>query len=159
MKPTRKQETGMAIAVVVVILSLLFLCSCSSKKSVTEYVYSHDTIVTYRTDTIRDVIYQVKTDTMKLQEVHTYTVNAAGDTVRENHHLIEHNKIMIIDSTFRYQSERDSLRQALHEAQSNDKVIVKEKKVMPWWGWIIVGCSLIPIILFISRLIINSLIK
>lgn len=162
MTPTPRQETGMALiaaTTMIILIIILALCSCSTTKHVVEQITVHDTVYSHHTDTVKDVKVLHLTDTVKLQEVHTYTVNAAGDTVRENHHLIEHNKIMIIDSTFRYQSERDSLRQALHEAQSNNKVIVKEKEVMPRWGWIIVGCSLIPIILFISRLIINSLIK
>ena len=155
----RRQESGMAIITVAVLITiiLLSLCSCSTTKHVVEQITVHDTVFSHHTDTVKDMKVLHLTDTVKLQEVHTYTVNAAGDTVRENHHLIEHNKMVIIDSTFRYQSERDSLRKALREAQINEKYIIREKKIMAWWGWIIVGCSLIPIILFfVNRLIINK---
>lgn len=161
MTPTPRQETGMALiaaTTMIILIIILALCSCSTTKNVVEQITVHDTVFSHHTDTVKDVKVLHLTDTVKLQEVHTYTVNAAGDTVRENHCLIEHNKMVIIDSTFRYQSERDSLRQALYEAQNKDKVIVKEKKVMAWWGWIIVGCSLIPIIIFfVNRLIIRTL--
>ena len=157
---TRRQETGMALiaaVAIIIVMILLTMCSCSTTEHVVEHVTVHDTVFSLHTDTVKDIKVIHLTDTVKWHEIHTYTVNLAGDTVRENHHLVEHNKTVIVDSTYRYQSERDSLRQALHEAQSNDKVIVKEKKVMAWWAWLIVGCSLAIAGLFcVDLLIINT---
>lgn len=157
MEIDERKQTGMAIiaaAAIIILVILLSLCSCSTTRHVVERITVHDTVFSHHVDTVKDVKVLHLTDTVTLQEIHTYTVNAAGDTVRENHHLVEHYKTVIIDSTFRYQSERDSLRQALYEAQNKDKVIVKEKKVMAWWGWLIVTFSLAIAGLFSVNLLI-----
>ena len=54
MKPTKRQETVMAVIVVLIIHAFLFLTSCSTKKTITEYVTVHDTTYISRSDTISE---------------------------------------------------------------------------------------------------------
>lgn len=149
MKPTRKQETGMALAVVIVILSLLFLCSCSTKKSVTEYIYVHDTLTTLKVDTIKDVRVSVQHDTIREHESHTYTINNVGDTVKEIHHYHESEKVIVIDSTERYQSKIDSL-QRIVDSQKQ-KEVVKTKIQVPWKWIVFILCGLFAFIFLVTR--------
>lgn len=130
MKPTKKQETGMAITVIAVILLLLFLCSCSTKKSVTEYIYVHDTLTTYRTDTIRDVKYLHHTDTVTNTESHFYTLNNVGDTVREVHYFHNTEKVFYVDSTERYRAVVDSLRAIIDKRTEKTKI---KRPAVPIW--------------------------
>lgn len=155
---TERQETVMAIIMVVgiYIFILLSTCSCSTTRDVVETVTVHDTILRHRVDTVNAVRIVHHNDTIRWRETHTYTVNQAGDTVREFHHFHDTERITTIDSTYRYQSERDSLRQALREEKSKEKVTIKEKRVMAWWAWIIVGCSIaISTLLLVNSLIIQ----
>jgi hypothetical protein len=128
---TKQQENGMAIITVAVIIVLLFLSSCSTKKTVTEYITIHDTLTTYRTDTIRDVKYLHHTDTVTNKEVHTYTINGVGDTVKEIHHYHDTEKVIIVDSTDRYRAIVDSL-QRIVDAKA-EKTTVKVKQSIPLW--------------------------
>lgn len=138
---TRRQESGMAIITVAVLITiiLLSLCSCSTKQHVVETVYVHDTVFSHHTDTVVDVKIVHHADTVKGHESHIYTINNVGDTVKEYHYFHEKETSNTVDSTYRYQAERDSLRHALHEEQNKEKVVVMEKKVMAWWGWLIIG--------------------
>ncbi len=92
------------------------------------------------------------TDTVRGHESHTYTINNVGDTVKEYHYFHEKETTKTVDSTYRYQAERDSLRHALHEAQSKEKTVVKEKKVMAWWGWLLIGIMAWPCLMAAMRL-------
>lgn len=135
MRPTRQQETGMAVIVAVVIILLLWLTSCSTKKVVTEYVAVHDTLIVHKSDTVRDVVYKTHTDTVTNKEVHTYTLNNVGDTVKEVHHYHNTEKVIVVDSTNRYRATVDSLRAILDARES-----VKEVKVSNrprWWEYIV----------------------
>lgn len=131
---TRRQESGMAIITVAVLITiiLLSLCSCSTKQHVVETVTVHDTVAAVQTDTVENIKVLEIHDTTTVREYHTYTVNNNGDTVRENHHLVEIQKTIVVDSTYRYQSERDSLRQALMEEKQKTKVVIKEKVSLKW---------------------------
>lgn len=151
---TRRQESGMAIITVAVLITiiLLSLCSCSTKQHVVETVYVHDTVFSHHTDTVVDVKIVHHTDTVKGHESHTYTINNVGDTVKEYHYFHEKETTKTADSTYRYQAERDSLRHALHEAQSKEKIVVKEKKVMAWWGWLLIGIMAGPFLMAAMRL-------
>jgi hypothetical protein len=128
---TKQQENGMAIITAAVIIALLFLSSCATKKTVTEYITIHDTLTTYRTDTIRDVKYLHHTDTVTNREVHTYTINDVGDTVKEIHHYHDTEKVIIVDSTDRYRAVVDSL-QRIVDAKA-EKTTVKVRQTVPWW--------------------------
>lgn len=149
MKPTKQQETGMAVAVVVVILSLLFLCSCSAKKTVTEYIYVHDTLTSLKVDTIKDVRVSVQHDTIREHESHTYTINNVGDTVKEIHHYHESEKVIVIDSTERYQARIDSL-QRIVDSQK-EKEVVKTKIQVPWKWVAYILCGLLAVFVLVTR--------
>jgi hypothetical protein len=125
----------MAVIVAVVIILLLWLTSCSTKKVVTEYVTVHDTLIVHKSDTIKDVVYKTHTDTVTNKEVHTYTLNNVGDTVKEIHHYHNSERTIVVDSTDRYKATVDSLRAALRAQES-----VKEVKVTNrprWWEYIV----------------------
>ena len=151
---TRRQESGMAIITVAVLITiiLLSLCSCSTKQHVVETVYVHDTVFSHHTDTVVDVKIVHHTDTVRGHESHTYTINNVGDTVKEFHYFYEKETTKTVDSTYRYKAERDSLRHALHEEQSKEKTVVKEKKVMTWWGWLLIGIMAGPCLMAAMRL-------
>lgn len=120
------------------IIVVSFLWGCKTQKVVeTQVVTIHDTLITHRTDTVRDVKVTTKTDTIKQIESHTYTLNNVGDTIREIHHYHDLWHTLVVDSTDRYKAVVDSLRQALHEAKSKDKVVVKTKKVVRWWEYVV----------------------
>ena len=122
----------------VAIIVVSFLWGCKTQKVVeTQVVTIHDTLITHRTDTVRDVKVTTKTDTIKQIESHIYTLNNVGDTVREVHHYHDLWHTLVVDSTDRYKAVVDSLRQALHEAKSKDKVVVKTKKVVRWWEYVV----------------------
>ena len=119
-------------------------CSCTTKKVVTEYVTVHDTLTVHKSDTIKDVVYKTHTDTVVEKEVHTYTLNNVGDTVKEIHHFHSTEKVIIVDSTDRYRSIVDSLRAVIDSQKS--KEVVKTKERIPAWqyglfiGILICGC-------------------
>lgn len=132
---TRTQETGMAIIVTAVIIILLLLTSCGTRKTVTEYVYTHDTIVTHRTDTIRDVVYQVRTDTIRETIIREITIrqDSTGkhDTIRINTVNDHYRYVYEGDSSASYRSAVDSILSAIH--QTKQKEVVKTKPLIPLW--------------------------
>lgn len=127
---TKKQENGMAIIAIAAILLLLFLSSCSTSKTVTEYIYVHDTLTVSHSDTIRDVKYLHQTDTVTNTESHFYTLNNVGDTVREVHYFHNTEKVVYVDSTERYRAVVDSLRSVID--QRKQKTTVKRTAVPLW---------------------------
>ena len=72
--------------------------------------------------------------------------------MKEYHYFHEKETTNTVDSTYRYKAERDSLRHALHEEQSKEKTVVKEKKVMTWWGWLLIGIMAGPCLMAAMRL-------
>ena len=145
---TRRQETGMAMIVVAVILILLFLTSCTTKKTVTEYIYVHDTLTTLKVDTVKDIRVSVQHDTIRERESHTYTINNVGDTLKEIHHYHESEKVIVIDSTERYQSKVDSLQRIVNSQKS--KETVKTKIQVPWKWACFVLVAILAVIVLIS---------
>ena len=146
----KERETGMVMIVGIVLMlsiALIALFSCTTKeKVVTEYVTVHDTIRTNHTDTLKEVSYQVRVDTIKQTETHTITLNNVGDTIKEVHFYHDREKVIVVDSTDRYKATVDSLRSALINEQKKYKEVVKTKHVIKWWEWLlIVGivCALI----------------
>ncbi len=123
----------MAITMLILMaIIILIISSCTTTRDVVETITVHDTVTAIRTDTVENVKVLEIHDTTKVKEYHTFTINNNGDTIRENHHLIEIQKTIVVDSTHYYQSERDSLRQALIEEQQKTKVITKEKVPIKW---------------------------
>ena len=145
MKPTKQQETGMAIVVITVVIILLFLTSCSTKKTVTEYVFGHDTIVTYVTDTVREIRVQKDTvvdwkvvathDTIHHEKEKVIVLNEQGDTVSQREwdrlwqkiHEMEqskHNESRV-DSSAYYKARSDSLQRIVDtgKEKTTEKVV------------------------------------
>ena len=144
MKPTSEQETGMAIIAVVIILLFLFLSSCSTKKTITEYVTVHDTLTVHKSDTIRDVVYKTHTDTVTNTEVHTYTLNNVGDTIKEVHHFHYTEKTVVLDSTYRYKAKIDSLQAIIDSRQ--EQVVEVKKSPLPSIRDMIVAALIIIVV-------------
>ena len=117
--------------IAIIVLSLLLGCRTKTV-TVTEYVNIHDTLTTFRTDTIRDVRVQTVRDTVRQVESHTFTLNNVGDTVKEIHHYHDLWHTMVVDSTDRYKATVDSLRAALKESKEKSTTIVKRYPI-PWW--------------------------
>ena len=136
----KKGENRIALiaAVVLVALILLSFIGCKTKTMmVTENVYVHDTVTSIKTDTVREVKVQTIRDTTIQKEIHTYTLDNNGDTVKEIHHYHNSEKVIVVDSTDRYKATVDSLRQALHDFQSKDKVVTKTKYLIRWWEYVV----------------------
>ena len=120
-------------------IGLCALCSCTTKqKVITEYVTVHDTIHTHKTDTLREISYQVRVDTIRQTETHTITLNNVGDTIREVHFYHDREKVIVVDSTDRYKATVDSLRSALITEQNKYKEVVKTKHVVKWYEWLLI---------------------
>lgn len=141
-----RKLTGFAVIMaifLIVFIAVCMLCSCTTKqKTITEYVTVHDTIRTHKVDTLREVSYQVRVDTVRQTETHTITLNNVGDTIREIHHYHDSEKVIVVDSTDRYKSTVDSLRAALISEKSKNKEVVKTKHIVRWWEWIVI-CGIV----------------
>lgn len=124
---------GMLI-MLVIILSALFSCT-AKERVVTEYVAVHDTIHSHHTDTLREVSYKVRVDTVWQHETHTITLNNVGDTIKEIHHYHDIEKVIVVDSTNKYIAKIDSLQKAL--VSEKEKHITKKKTKIKWWEWAI----------------------
>jgi hypothetical protein len=138
----RRKETGLVMLLGIALMfaiAMMALCSCTTKqKVVTEYVTVHDTIRTHKTDTLREVSYQVRVDTVRQTETHTITLNNVGDTIKEIHHYHDSEKVIVVDSTDRYKAVVDSLRAALVSEQQKTKEVVKTRSVVRWWEWLLI---------------------
>jgi hypothetical protein len=151
MKPTRQQETGMALIALAIIFLFLFLSSCSTKKVVTEYVAVHDTTWISHSDTIRD--YKVVRDTVvdwKIITTHdtlhheverVVTLNEKGDTISKREwerlwqkihdlQLSVHNQSHS-DSSSYLKAQNDSLRAVL-KAQESKKEVKRTTRPRLW---------------------------
>lgn len=138
----RDRETGLAVivgVVLVVVVCLCALCGCKTQKeTTTETIIQHDTVFSHHTDTLNDVRVVSHTDTLRSVESHYITLSANGDTIKEIHHYHDIQKIIIVDSTFRYKAERDSLRAALQKERS--KATKKEKRSLPpFVTWVVLS--------------------
>ena len=138
----RHRLTGFVVIagiVLMLLIGLCALCSCTTKtKVVTEYVNVHDTVQVHRTDTVKEVSWQVRVDTVRQTETHTITLNNVGDTIREVHYYHDREKVIVVDSTDRYKATVDSLRAALTTEKDKYKEVVKTKHVVKWWEWLLI---------------------
>ena len=147
------------------IILLLILLSCGSKKTVTNTIHTHDTVMVHKTDTvikhhsdtIKDIKYVSTADSVKEKEYHTYYINNVGDTTKEVHHYHTNEKIIILDSSYIYKVEIDSLRAVLEKERSKTQTQyeshekVKVKKAIPW--------DVVGLMLFVSGLAILAIRK
>lgn len=122
------------LAIIVVFL----LWGCKTQKVVETVVeHVHDTVQVHKSDTVREVRVTHHTDTVKQIETHTYTLNNVGDTVKEIHHYHDLWHTLVVDSTNRYEARMDSLERALEVEKDKNKVVVKTKKVVRWWEYVV----------------------
>ena len=154
MKPTKQQETGMAVIVGVIILLLLWLTSCSTKKTITEYVTVHDTLVVHHSDTLKiiketkdtivDWKYITLHDTLRHDRERVIVVNEQGDTISKREWERLWQKIHELesarhdeshsDSSSYLKAQNDSLRAVL-KAQENKKEVKTTNRLL-WWEYI-----------------------
>lgn len=138
-----RKLTGFAVIAaifLIVFIVVSMLCSCNTKqKTITEYVTVHDTIRTHKTDTLREVSYQVRVDTVKQVESHYITLNNVGDTIKEIHHYHDSEKVIVVDSTDRYKATVDSLRAALEREHNRVKEATRTKRIIPWYTWMAIA--------------------
>lgn len=115
-------------AVVILLLHLFTMGSCSSQRVVEERVYVHDTVTVQHIDTIRDTRLQTVHDTVTQREVHTITLNNVGDTIKEVHNFHNVERIIVVDSTYRYKARLDSLQKII---DSQQRQVVEPNKSWP----------------------------
>ena len=151
-----KKLTGFAIIAamfLMMFIGLCALCSCTTKsKVITEYVYQHDTLYTYRVDTVHNAKYIVRWDTIRQVENHVIYLRPTGDTIKEFHYYHDRFQSSVVDSTYRYQAERDSLRAALNKAEGKTKVVVKTRNVFPWYNWLVILAIIAILAYLVKRL-------
>ena len=126
---------GIAVIAAIIIMALMgltLLVSCTTKEIVTkETSWVHDTVEVHRADTLWEYKFINQRDTVMHESVHTVVLNDRGDTIREIHNHYNKEKTVIVDSTYRYEVERDSLRRALDQAHEREKT-TKEKRGRTW---------------------------
>lgn len=110
---------GVAVMLLIVLLTM---CSCATRKVVEERVYVHDTVTVHKSDTVVDVRVVQQHDTVTNTEVHTFTVNNVGDTIKEVHHFHYTEKTVVLDSTYRYKAKLDSLQAIIDSRQEQVEV-------------------------------------
>lgn len=111
---------------------IIILTGCKSTKTVTEFVAVHDTIMAYKTDTIREQRTVAKLDTVREKEMHFYTLNDVGDTVKEIHHYHNLEKVVYRDSVGIYKAKFDSLKNAISKQEQKTRVYKKTASIMDW---------------------------
>lgn len=128
----------MVVIVGVIILLLLFLTSCSTKKTITEYVTVHDTLVVGHTDTLRIVSHTIKRDTIREATIQYVTIRQDSnrldtikvETVRDHYHTY-----FVHDSIDTYKAVADSLRAVLKAQEAKKEVKVTNRP--RWWEYIV----------------------
>lgn len=140
----------MVVIVGVIILLLLLLTSCGSKKTITEYVAVHDTLVVHHSDTLKiiketkDTIIDWKFitlhDTLHHEKERVIVLDEKGDTISQREWERLWQKIHELesarhdeshsDSSAYYKSSRDSLQRIL-DSQKEKKTV--KTKIIPLW--------------------------
>ena len=139
----------LAATILIIACILMAMCSCGSQKVVTETIFEHDTVTVHHSDTVKEVIYKSTVDTVTNTESHVYYLNNEGEPVKEIHHYHTIEKTNTVDSTYRYQAERDSLRQALREEKAREKTVTKIQ--VPWKWLCMVLVAFFIAVVFIVR--------
>lgn len=151
-----RKETGIALIAamaIMILIAIAALCSCTTKsKVITEYVYQHDTLYKHIVDTVHDAKYVIRWDTIRLVEKHEIYLRPTGDTIKEFHYYHDRFQSSVIDSTYRYQAERDSLRAALDKAEGKIITIVKTKNIFPWYNWLVILAIIAILAYLVKRL-------
>ena len=126
MKPiTPRQETAIAIAATAVMLLIILLTSCTTTKSITETEVVRDTVTLNHHDTVTLNKYLTLHDTVSDIQYHYITLNDKGDPIKEVHIHDNKETVRIVDSTYRYKAEMDSMQRLLDK--QHDQLTVKEQ--------------------------------
>ena len=146
-----RRETGMAWLMAIgiaALAALILMASCKTSKVITETVWEHDTLTVHHSDTVKEVVYKSRVDTVTNTEVHTYTLNNVGDTVKEIHHDHTYEKVIVVDSTDRYKSIVDSLQSIInHQHDKQQKTVKKQRS----WSDYLILLALVGIAVLLVR--------
>lgn len=155
-----ERETGigcMAALVLCIVIAVLALCACGTRKVVTEYVYTHDTLVVTHTDTVSVDRLSWRHDTLRIETEKVVTLLQPSDkslpreTIRvetSNHHW---HKEVARDSSSRMVAKVDSILRAMDAR--HDKESTKTKIPMEYWGYVVflMACGAMCIWLLMTR--------
>lgn len=142
-----ERETGigcMTAFVLIIVISLFAMCSCGSRKTITEYVSVHDTLIVTHSDTVSVDRWHIRHDTLRIETERIVTLlqpdkSVPAETVRieTNNRVTE--KEVTNDSTSLMIAKMDSIKRALDAF--HDRETEKTKNSIPWWGWLAIGGS------------------
>lgn len=149
----RQMSKKLGCLPVILLCVVLSFVGCKTIRE-SEIFEVHDTITTHKIDTVR--VYQIKTvhDTLRESSSHILTLNEKGDTIKEYHYFHEKEKVIEKDSTDKYVSLIDSLRQSLNTNHEKEKVIEKKDWWAEWKWKLIAFALLIAVILLALKIII-----
>lgn len=129
---------------------LVICCSgCSTRKTITETVIVHDTVVSVKYDTIRDIRVITLRDTTRHEVERIVTLKESGDTIRitTNNNVIRY--IERSDSINKYRAAIDSLKKAIESNKT--KTDVKILRMPNVWGYAFVaGLAFVIAVFFLQ---------
>ena len=114
-----------------------FILACSTAKSVqNKHLLQHDTIIIHTTDTIQQVRWQFRTDTLRerIYERDSTSQRQTGDTIiREIWHWREHTADRSRTTTDSMAMQIKSLRDSLRATSSHTQDVEIQRKEPPWY--------------------------
>ena len=123
-----------AVALILLFLAVLCLTGCATKtKTITEFVYSHDTLKISKTDTLTKYVWHERSDSFKEKENNTIVLNENGDTLQKIKYLYKWEKEVIHDTTDTYKSVADSLQSVIDNQKERVVTVVKERGLLEKW--------------------------
>ena len=134
----RMRENGIAIItitiLVIIILTSILFCGCSTKKTITEYIVTHDTVNVFRNDTVNGYRVVKTNDTIRERVVEYVTIHqrdsGGKDTVRvEVYHEVEKVSNSKDSSTAKQSKETN---EKVVSTSDKDKKETTRKKAFPW---------------------------
>lgn len=135
-----ERETGMGcmtLMVLAIVIALLAMCSCGSRKTITEYVAVHDTLIATHSDTVAVDKWHVRHDTLRIETERVVTLLQPSDkslpaeTVRVESNNYHWQHTADLNTETRFVSKVDSILRALDSR--HDKQTVKTKIPTVYW--------------------------
>ena len=129
-----ERETGigcMTALVLGIVIAVLALCSCGSRKTITEYVAVHDTLIVNHTDTISVERLSWRHDTIRVETERVVTLlqpsdkSLPADTIRVETNNWHWQKEVMRDSTSKVVAKVDSILRSLDVRHDKEKVKTK----------------------------------
>ena len=122
------------VALILLFLAVLCLTGCATKaKTITEFVYSYDTLKISKTDTLTKYVWHERSDSSKEKENNTIVLNENGDTLQKIKYLYKWEKEVIHDTTDTYKSVADSLQSVIDNQKERVVTVVKERGLLEKW--------------------------